>query len=234
MWADGKGGGLGPNSIMKHPDSPFLCTEYRQRLLTNLNLGAHKTFNQCHVWNSTFVLFSIKRWRRSIRQGNIWTDLKWSALDKGHCFKIFTIPLKRFRLQLTESSLNNNGLLYNNKRSPKVKCFPSLIHQLWYYQGPQCFPSFCSATLNSKHPLRGERWLLQFRASYVDTTIISERSLFTTGHHRITCLCPDQSQKGGKERLWPTETIHGSLSATGEEALSMTERSQSSFSDTKS
>ena len=45
--------------------------------------------------------------------------------------------------------------------------------------------------------------LLQFQASYVDTTTISEGSLFTIDHNKIICPCPNQSQKRRKELLGP-------------------------------
>ena len=68
-----------PNDTMEHPSSPFLCMEYRWRPPTNLNLDVCKTFNLYQSWSSTSVLFY------RVEEGlsdSIWTDLKWSALDK--------------------------------------------------------------------------------------------------------------------------------------------------------
>ena len=74
----------------------------------------------------------------------------------------------------------------------KVK---SLVHAIALDPGASHLSALPPSTQNLPS------WLLQFQASYVDTTTISEGSLFTINHNNITCSCPNQSQKRGKELL---------------------------------
>lgn len=128
---------------MEAPWSPFLGMEYRLRSLTSLNLSLHKIFNQCRL---QFCLCPIlQSWRRSFRQGNIWADFKLSTCTKNTVPR-FLYALECFRLQVMEytttSSLNNEHLSYNNKRNPKVKCFPGVIHQFMILPRTQVLPIF--------------------------------------------------------------------------------------------
>lgn len=209
-WGDSRG-----DRSKWHYGAPFLDTEYRLRPPTSLNLSMCKTtFSQCQSWNSAFVLFYIKSWRRSFGQGNIWADLKWNTLDKEHCSTILTHPLGCFRLQVTEYATkncsNSKSLLCNNKRRPMVRWFPGLIHQFILLSGSQalhlfllCHPQFKSSSPGQKKAASvpcitctsSEGSLLE-RKSFPEPLPYSRLHLMTIGHRRINARAQSNHRKG--------------------------------------